>query len=170
MLRLAEKATMQMHKGTFARLLMMPFQVGVAVAGGVNMRTTTVECLLQSYQDTRRRGGGAIVSRGRVCFGCGRAAARCGPAPLAVWRSFLGRCPTTTAAEPRVGSWGLGLCAAAVERRPDAEKRLYGDRSLPLIVTFISSIGSLDKALKLRSEIAPRPEPKTAPMAARSAR
>jgi len=44
-----------------------------------------------------------------------------------------------------------------VERRPDAEKRLYGDRSLPLIVTFISSIGSLDKALKLRSEIAPRP-------------
>ena len=38
---------MQMYKDVFAKFL-MPFQVGVAVAGGMNLWTTAVECLLQS--------------------------------------------------------------------------------------------------------------------------
>ncbi len=45
-LRLAEKALCQQEKDTF-RAHLMPYQVGVAVAGGLNMWSTVVECLLQ---------------------------------------------------------------------------------------------------------------------------
>eukprot|EP01043_Picozoa_sp_COSAG02_P028062 COSAG02_NODE_1684_length_11324_cov_8.190111_2_plen_66_part_00 len=40
------RALCQQEKDTF-RAHLMPYQVGVAVAGGLNMRSTVVECLLQ---------------------------------------------------------------------------------------------------------------------------
>ena len=46
-LRLAEKALCQQERDNF-RAHLMPYQVGVAVAGGLNMWCTVVECLLQS--------------------------------------------------------------------------------------------------------------------------
>ena len=46
LLRVAEKALCTMNKSVFASHL-MPYQVGVAVAGGMNMWATVVECLLQ---------------------------------------------------------------------------------------------------------------------------
>ena len=46
LLRLAEKAAVKKMNDEFARHL-MPYQVGVAVKGGLNMWATVVECLLQ---------------------------------------------------------------------------------------------------------------------------
>ena len=46
LLRLAEKVAVQQMNEAFARHL-MPYQVGVAVKGGLNMWATVVECLLQ---------------------------------------------------------------------------------------------------------------------------
>ena len=45
-LRLAEKALVQQERDNF-RAHLMPYQVGVAVPGGMNMWCTVVECLLQ---------------------------------------------------------------------------------------------------------------------------